>query len=107
MCLSFLFSIHLAYAGCGKPKEYVGCCAQMGGISYCDNSGRFVCNNGRFSACYCNRHAVMDMQQFEGCCLWQGGVLVVDPMGLVICANGSVSEWCSQQPQHKPYSALE
>ncbi len=72
------------------------CCAGMGGINYCDSSaGRFVCCNGYYSSCYCDRHAVMDLQKFQGCCMWQGGVLKIDPMGLVICNNGGVSEVCS------------
>lgn len=80
------------YAACAD------CCSQMGGISYCDSSaGRYVCNNGYYSSCYCTIHAVMDLQRVSGCCLWQGGVLLVDPMGLVICNNGGVSEVCSLQ----------
>ena len=74
------------------------CCAKMGGVQYCDSSaGRFVCNNGFYSSCYCTRHAVMDLQKIQGCCLWQGGVMAQDAMGLVICNNGSVSELCSLQ----------
>ncbi|CDZ78891.1 hypothetical protein BN59_03206 [Legionella massiliensis] len=74
------------------------CCGDMGGISYCDSSaGRYVCNNGYYSSCYCNRHAVMNLQKLEGCCLWQGGVLTVADTGAVICNNGSVSEVCSLQ----------
>jgi hypothetical protein len=74
------------------------CCSKMGGVNYCDDStGRFVCNNGYYSSCYCTRHAVMDLQRIQGCCLWQGGVMLVDPVGLVICNNGGVSELCSLQ----------
>jgi hypothetical protein len=74
-----------------------GCCSKMGGINYCDSSGgRFVCQNGFYSACYCTRHAVMDLQLLKGCCLWQGGVMpTYDSTGLVICNDGSVSEECS------------
>ena len=85
-------STQVAYSACP------GCCASMGGIKYCDSSaGRFVCQNGYYSSCYCTRHAVMDLQRIQGCCLWQGGVLVVDEVGLVICNNGGVSEVCSLQ----------
>ena len=74
------------------------CCSSMGGVSYCDSSaGRFVCNNGSYSACYCTRHAVMDLQKIQGWCLWQGGVFKINEMGLVICNNGGVSEICSLQ----------
>ena len=81
-----------AYAVCHS------CCAKMGGIQYCDSStGRYVCNNGYYSSCYCTRHAVMDLQQIEGCCLWQGGVMLVNEVGAVVCNNGSVSEICTLQ----------
>ncbi|HBI21301.1 MAG TPA: neurogenic locus notch [Legionella sp.] len=81
-----------AWASCDN------CCGSMGGILYCDSSaGRYVCKNGDYSACYCTRHAVMDLQKIEGCCLWQGGVFKVNEMGLVICNNGGVSEMCSLQ----------
>lgn len=74
------------------------CCQNMGGIQYCDSSaGRFVCNNGFYSACYCSRHAVMDLQGLSGCCLWQGGVMLQDATGMVVCNNGGVSEICSRQ----------
>jgi hypothetical protein len=75
------------------------CCGSMGGISYCDSSaGRYVCNNGYYSACYCTRHAVMDLQKIQGCCLWQGGVLTIDDAtGAVVCNNGGISEICSLQ----------
>jgi len=73
------------------------CCGAMGGIRYCDSSaGRFVCNNGYYSSCYCDRHASMDLQKIRGCCLWHGGVLSNDDgTGLVVCRDGSVSEECS------------
>tara|TARA_Y100000588_G_C14186702_1_gene896161 strand:+ start:955 stop:1359 length:405 start_codon:yes stop_codon:yes gene_type:complete len=72
------------------------CCQGKGGIHYCDSSaGRFVCQNGEFSACYCDRHAVMDLQKIEGCCLWQGGVAAIDETGLVVCNDGGVSETCT------------
>lgn len=75
------------------------CCNDMGGISYCDSSaGRYVCNNGYYSSCYCTRHAVMDLQKLEGCCLWQGGVLTTSETGMVICNNGGISEICSLNP---------
>jgi len=79
------------------PAFADSCCAKMGGSSYCDSSaGRVVCKNGFYSACYCERHAVMDFQLLKGCCLWQGGVLpTFDRTGLVICNDGSVSEECS------------
>lgn len=82
------------------PKcDKMNCCGSMGGISYCDSSaGRYVCNNGFYSSCYCTRHAVMDLQKIEGCCLWQGGVLTIDPAtGAVVCNNGGISEICSLQ----------
>ena len=90
-----------ARAACDEPPfipscDKKTCCGNMGGISYCDSSGgRYVCNNGFYSSCYCTRHAVMDIQKIQGCCLWQGGVLSVEPTGLVICNNGGVSETCS------------
>ena len=76
------------------------CCRSMGGIRYCDSSaGRFVCNNGSYSSCYCTNHAVMDLQKLEGCCLWHGGVMKVDlnNNGIVICNDGSVSASCTYQ----------
>jgi hypothetical protein len=80
-----------------------GCCAQMGGVNYCDSSaGRIVCNNGFYSTCYCTPHAVMDLQLFRGCCLWKGGVVpTYNTNGLVVCNDGSVSEECSIQPNEK------
>lgn len=79
------------------------CCNKMGGVQYCDSSaGRFVCQNGEYSSCYCTRHAVMDLQKIKGCCLWQGGVFKIDERGLVICNNGSVSELCTlQSPEER------
>lgn len=88
---------------CPKPNgtQYnpcPGCCEMMGGVSYCDASaGRFVCNNGYYSSCYCSRHAVMDLEKIKGCCLWQGGVMTTDDDGSVICNNGGVSELCTTQ----------
>jgi hypothetical protein len=80
-----------AAADCGA-----NCCGKMGGIQYCDSSaGRFVCQNGRYSSCYCTRRAVMDMQAFEGCCMWKGGVFKVLENGIVICNNGKVSKMCT------------
>lgn len=88
-----------AYAACPQ------CCQDMGGIQYCDSSaGRYVCQNGYYSSCYCTIHAVMDLQRVKGCCLWQGGVMVVDPTGLVICNNGGTSEVCSIQTPVKKVS---
>ncbi len=95
LCASALllsFSATAAQSKCGGAD----CCGGMGGIQYCDSSaGRYVCQNGRYSSCYCDRRAVMDMQAFEGCCMWQGGVFKIDELGLVICNNGGVSELCS------------
>ncbi len=91
-CLLFVLFATTAYPACQD------CCSHMGGIQYCDSSaGRFVCKNGYYSACYCTRHAVMDLQRVQGCCLWQGGVLTIDEVGLVICNNGGVSEICTRQ----------
>ncbi|MDP3705808.1 MAG: neurogenic locus notch [Legionellaceae bacterium] len=90
--------IPFAYAECNN------CCEKAGGIRYCDSSaGRYVCNNGDYSVCYCTRHAVMDLQKIAGCCLWQGGVLKIDEgKGLIICNNGGVSEICGlQRPKEK------
>lgn len=85
--------------------DKINCCSDMGGISYCDSSaGRYVCNNGFTSSCYCTRHAVMDLQKIQGCCLWQGGVMDIDPKGLVICNNGGVSETCSLEMTPKSVS---
>lgn len=73
------------------------CCVGKGNIQYCDSSaGRYVCGDGDYSSCYCNRHAVMDLQKIQGCCLWQGGVFKIDPAThVVICNNGGISEICS------------
>lgn len=82
------------------------CCNGMGGISYCDSSaGRYVCNNGYYSVCYCTRHAVMDLQKLAGCCLWQGGVMATSPTGLILCNNGGISEICSLQNPTQPVSS--
>ncbi|MCC5791798.1 MAG: hypothetical protein JJT82_04210 [Legionellaceae bacterium] len=79
---------------CGKKQD--SCCGNMGGISYCDSSaGRYVCENGDYSACYCTRHAVMDFQSLQGCCLWQGGVRDMDEKGRIICHDGSDAEICN------------
>lgn len=84
-----------------------GCCNQMGGISYCDSSaGRLVCKNGFYSACYCTRHAVMDLQLLRGCCLWKGGVYPkLNAYGSVLCNDGSYSEECSLQQPPQSISA--
>lgn len=97
--MSLLMSLLIiALSNAEAFADCVQCCDQKGGILYCDSSsGRYVCNNGDYSACYCTRHAVMDLQQLEGCCLWQGGVFKINEMGLVICNNGGVSEICSLQ----------
>jgi hypothetical protein len=89
--LGSLFSL------CMTPVFASNCCAEMGGVSYCDSSaGRLVCKNGFYSACYCDRHAVMDLQLLKGCCLWKGGILpTYDSAGAVVCRDGSVSEACS------------
>ncbi|KTC66001.1 neurogenic locus notch like protein precursor (plasmid) [Legionella adelaidensis] len=90
LCL-LSFTFHSSYSVNSE------CCANMGGLHYCDTSaGRFVCKNGYYSSCYCTRHAVMDLQKFQGCCMWQGGVLDADN-GLVVCNNGGVSEICTLQ----------
>lgn len=105
LLISLALSSALLFAGhCGNcikenncPPACDTCCGGMGGIQYCDSSaGRYVCNNGFYSACYCDRHAVMDIDNLQGCCLWQGGVLHIDnTSGAVICNNGSVSEVCT------------
>lgn len=89
--LLYAISLSSAFAG--------NCCNSMGGVKYCDSSaGRYVCSNGYYSACYCTRHAVMDLQKIQGCCLWKGGVLKQDQAnGFVVCRDGSVSELCSLQ----------
>lgn len=90
-CLFFLGTINLAQADNGCDN----CCGSMDGIKYCDSSaGRYVCNNGRYSSCYCTIHAIMDLQKLEGCCLWQGGVLKTTTSGLIQCRNGEISEVC-------------
>jgi hypothetical protein len=96
-CLLSLFIASNAWAN-------EGCCSRMGGVNYCDSSaGRLVCNNGFYSACYCTRHAVMDLQLLKGCCLWHGGVMpLLNTSGSVICNDGTVSEECSlQKPQER------
>lgn len=94
---TFLLAVCLGL--CCSSVSADGCCKKMGGISYCDSSaGRLVCQNGFYSACYCTRHAVMDLQLLVGCCLWHGGVLPYsDGTGLVRCSDGSISEECSLQ----------
>lgn len=82
------------------PTQRSTCCGSMGGVNYCDSSaGRLVCNNGEYSSCYCERHAVMNLQLLQGCCLWRGGVLSVDPNGVVICQDGRISEECTKGNQ--------
>lgn len=96
-----LKSLLLSAAICliSAPLFADGCCGKMGGVQYCDSSaGRLVCKNGFYSACYCTRHAVMDLQLLQGCCLWKGGVMPdYDTSGLVVCNDGSISEECSLQ----------
>lgn len=90
---------------CGKKKDT--CCGGMGGISYCDSSaGRYVCQNGDYSVCYCTRHAVMDLQFIQGCCIWQGGVRTVTALGKVICRDGTEAEICSLQTKMNPSSSF-
>lgn len=80
-----------------SPAFADGCCREMGGISYCDSSaGRLVCKNGFYSACYCTRHAVMDLQLLKGCCLWRGGVMPTYD-NTILCNDGTVSEECTLQ----------
>ena len=94
--LSSLILISLPFGASFSACD--NCCGGMGGIQYCDSSaGRYVCQNGEYSTCYCTRHAIMDLQKIEGCCLWQGGVFRVTERGLVVCNNGGVSEICSLQ----------
>ncbi len=92
---------------CTATAFAANCCNNMGGIHYCDSSaGRFVCQNGYFSACYCTKHAVMDLQKIQGCCLWHGGVMnEADNADVVVCRDGSFSETCSIQSEHKPASS--
>lgn len=74
------------------------CCSRQGGVKYCDSSaGRYVCNDGNYSVCYCTRHAVMDLQKIQGCCLWHGGVFKINELGSVICNDSTVSEICTRQ----------
>lgn len=99
------FALTLGISMYANSSVCPDCCSKMGGISYCDSSaGRYVCNNGYYSSCYCTRHAVMDLQRIEGCCIWQGGVMTVDSTGLVICNNGGTSELCSLQTPVKSVS---
>ena len=81
-----------------------GCCADMGGVSYCDSSaGRIICKNGFFSTCYCTIHAVMDLQFLRGCCLWKGGIRSLYESNLgVLCNDGSISEECSIGQMYDP-----
>lgn len=82
------------------------CCKHMGGVQYCDNSaGRYVCNNGYYSTCYCSRHAVMELEYLSGCCMWHNGVMA-EEVGLVICNDGSISEMCSLQYVKKQVSVF-
>lgn len=66
---TFLLLSSIAFFSIAKPLCVTDACCggHAGGISYCDSSsGRFVCNNGDYSVCYCTRHAVMDLQKLEG-----------------------------------------
>lgn len=92
--LSLTFALFFnvaANASCADSN----CCAGSG-ISYCDSSlGHYVCRNGDYSTCYCDRHAIMAMDRFKGCCMWHGGVFKVNGYGAVICNDNTVSELCS------------
>jgi hypothetical protein len=104
----FILLLTLSYlpASLAQNDTADGCCSGMGNIMYCDRSaGLYVCNNGDYSACYCSRHAIMDLQSVQGCCLWQGGVESMDPMGIVHCQDGAVSEVCSILDAPKPVSS--
>src|SRR3990167_463898 len=97
--LIIVIPLSMVFARCHNEEDKISCCEGMGGVSYCDAlAGRVVCGNGEYSACYCTRHAVMDLQKITGCCVWQGGVMKTDPFGLVICRDGGTSEVCSQTP---------
>lgn len=86
-------------------EAIAGCCDGLNGIRYCDSSaGRYVCQNGDYSTCYCTRHAIMDLQKLEGCCLWQGGVFKISDDRQVLCNNGSVSEICTIQNPAKQFA---
>lgn len=110
-----LLATQLYASTCGNPNgqcnitcQNNSCCSGMGGISYCDSSaGRYVCQNGYFSSCYCTRHAVMDIKYLEGCCLWQGGVATTTINGVVVCRDGTLSEECSIQNRYMPPSAWQ
>ena len=105
LSLSLVTQLAIGAASCPAPP-CAGCCVNMGGIKYCDSSaGRYVCENGYYSSCYCTRHAVMDLQKIQGCCLWQGGVFKVDELGLVVCNNGGVSDVCNLQTPVETYAA--
>jgi hypothetical protein len=104
---TLLFTCLPHIANAAKLCTDNSCCSGgAGGVSYCDSSsGRFVCKNGDYSACYCTRHAVMDLQKLAGCCMWQGGIRKIDSFGVVICNSGDVSEICSlQNPPEKTVS---
>lgn len=76
------------------------CCKGTGsGISYCDlAAGRYVCNSGQYSVCYCSHSAIMDLQLIKGCCLWHGGEAQIDPStGEMICNDGSISHSCGRK----------
>jgi hypothetical protein len=99
--LLFLSINNPGFSDCNGCKKYPGCdscCSEMGGINYCDStSGRYICKNGYFSACYCTRHADIDLQNLSGCCLWEGGIAKRDAKGRIHCRDGSISELCSLQ----------
>lgn len=78
-------------------------CTSVPKILYCDASnGRYVLDNGDFSASYCTRRAVMNLQKFQGCCMWRGGVAGINARGVVKCNDGSISQLCTMQgPQEK------
>ena len=90
LLVSFCYA-SIANASC-EDCQCDNCCGQMGGIQYCDSSaGRYVCNNGDYSTCYCTIHAIMDLQKLQGCCLWEGGVAKVTENGVVMCRDCSYS----------------
>lgn len=103
-CLIGCSPTAMAQVSCEKAS----CCEDMGGISYCDSSaGRYVCNNGYFSSCYCTRHAVMDLQDVQGCCLYHGGVLPrISTYGIVMCRDGTIAELCSIQTVNQDTSRM-
>ena len=51
---SFVLAVTVFLIGCDIIWAKQGCCSHHGGVSYCSNNGRYVCNDGTYSpTCTC------------------------------------------------------